>query len=150
MTVDHEGAPARYTRQPRLGVLIAATTANYLWQVPYAVHQYGWTWTALPQLSAGLLLSGAWFAVAAHRFLTARRFGRAMLVVFLVVESSFYLLHNLSGAFLADLPVTNPVVAIASVLGYVNMVVALVYLWLLGRNGRGRSRDSGGRDRRRP
>jgi hypothetical protein len=101
MTIAADPAPTASARPRRLRVLVIATAANYLWQLPYAVHQYGWRWTGLPQLSAGLLLSAAWFTLAAHRYLTGRRAGRAMLIVFLLAEAGFYLLHNLTGAFLA-------------------------------------------------
>jgi hypothetical protein len=118
-------------RRVRLGPLAAATALNFLWQVPYAVHQYGVAWLRLSVWSLGLVLAGVWFAVAARRYRAGRPGGRGMLVIFLAVEAAFYLLHNLTGAFAADLPLSNPIVLIASALGYATALLAVAYLWLL-------------------
>jgi hypothetical protein len=39
--------------------------------------------------------------------------------------------HNLTGAFGRDLPVTNPIVLIANALGYLNLAVAVGALGVL-------------------
>lgn len=51
-------------RQLRWWPLVAVTSVNYAWQVPYAVHQYGRRWDALTGLSIPLILTGVWFAIA--------------------------------------------------------------------------------------
>ena len=51
---------------------------------------------------------------------------------FLVVEALFYLVHNLTGAAGRDLPTNDPVLFVASLLGYLNAVAAILFLgWLL-------------------
>ncbi len=127
----HRDPPPDRQRRRLLAPLIWATGANYAWQVPYAVHQYGWHWVTLPGLSLALLATGVWFIVAVRSYAAGRPRGRLLLVGFLIVEAAFYLVHNVSGAFLGDLPLSNPVVLIASILGYLNLLLALLYLWLL-------------------
>lgn len=116
--------------------LVVVTAANYLWQIPYAVHQYGHRWDALTGLSIPLIITGLWFAVAALATVGGRRGGRSALVAFLVTEVTFYLVHNVSGAFAADLPLRNSVVLIASLLGYLSTATAGLYLILMVRDQR--------------
>ena len=125
-------------REPKIRwwPLVAVTSANYLWQVPYAVHQYGHRWDALPGLSIALILTGIWFGLAVVATVRGRPSGRVALTAFLVTEVAFYLLHNASGAFAADLPLRNPVVLIASLLGYASSATALVYLTWIARTRR--------------
>ena len=125
--------PTPRQRRIRWWPLIAVTTANYLWQVPYAVHQYRHRWDAMAGLSIPLIVTGVWFAVAAVATVGGRRGGRRALAAFLVAETVFYVVHNASGAFAADLPLTNPVVLVASVLGYASTAAAFVYLILMTR-----------------
>ena len=54
----------RRQRGIRWWPLVVVTAANYLWQIPYAVGQYGRRWDALVGLSIPLILTGVWFAVA--------------------------------------------------------------------------------------
>jgi uncharacterized membrane protein len=115
--------------------LVAVTAADYLWQIPYALHQYGSRWDALAGLSIPLILTGIWFAIAVTATVRGRRGGRVALVAFLCVEVAFYLVHNASGAFAADLPMSNPVLLIASLLGYASTATAVVYLILIGQAG---------------
>jgi hypothetical protein len=69
-----------------------------------------------------------------------------LLASFLSAEALFYLLHNVSGAFGRDLPSANPVVLVASVLGYLNTAAAVVGLAVLATRSRPRrgtrSRDA--------
>jgi hypothetical protein len=123
MSID---AP-RLTR-PALVALTVATLTNYVWQVPYAIHQYGSAWVGLPRLSGVLIVSLVWFLVGVMRYARRRRGGAALLASFLAIEALFYLLHNLTGAFGHDLPVTNPIVLIASALGYLNLAAAVAAL----------------------
>lgn len=134
MSID----PPRLTR-PALVALTVAIVTNYVWQLPYAIHQYGRAWVGLPRLSGLLIVSLVWFLVGVMRYARGRRGGTALLASFLATEALFYLLHNLTGAFDHDLPVTNPIVLIASVLGYLNLaaavaaLAALVWLRKVGR-----------------
>ena len=70
--------------------LVAVTSANYAWQVPYALHQYGRRWDALAALSIPLILTGVWFAVAMVATIRGRPGGRTALASFLVTEVAFY------------------------------------------------------------
>jgi hypothetical protein len=122
-----------------LAVLATLTVANYIWQIPYAVHQYGSHWLGLPKLSAVLIATLVWFMAGLVRYARGGRAGRALLASFLAVEIIFYVVHNLTGALGRDLPASNPILLIASVLGYVNLVAAagaLVYMLRDRRAGR--------------
>jgi hypothetical protein len=74
------------------------------------------------------LVTFAWFAVAALLLYRRRRGGLASMVAFLVVLVGFYVLHNISGAFVVDLSLSDPILFIASVLGYLNTVAGIVFL----------------------
>ena len=124
-------------RHLRWWPLVAVTTANYVWQVPYAVHHYRAQWAALPRFSIPLILTGIWFAIAVTAAARGRRYGRTSLAAYLVTEVCFYVIHNATGALGADLRWDNPVLFVASVLGYVSAATAAVYLVLMFR-----SRDS--------
>ena len=123
----------RRQRGIRWWPLVVVTAANYLWQIPYAVGQYGRRFNALVGLSIPLILTGVWFAVAVTAAVRGWRGGRVALVAFLCVEVAFYLVHNVSGAFAADLPVSNPVLLLASLFGYASTATAVVYLILMAR-----------------
>jgi hypothetical protein len=81
-----------------------------------------------------LALTLAWFLAGYIYTLRGRRFGGRLLFGFLLVEFAFYLLHNISGAFLNDLPVGDPLFQIVSLIGYLNTIVPLVYLILMLRD----------------
>jgi hypothetical protein len=123
MSID---AP-RLTR-PVLVALTVATVTNYVWQVPYAIHQYGSAWLTLPNLSVPLIATFVWFLIGVTRYARRQRGGAALLASFLATEALFYVVHNLTGAFGRDLPVTNPIVLIANALGYLNLAVAVAAL----------------------
>ncbi len=118
-------------RRPAIAALTTATLANYVWQVPYAIHQYGLGWIGFPRLSVLLIVTLAWFVAATVLFTRRRRGGTTLLASFLAAEALFYVLHNVSGAFGRDLPSANPIVLIASVLGYVNLAAAIAGLAVL-------------------
>ena len=111
--------------------LTAVTVANYVWQVPYYQHFYGQRGHAPGGLWIPLVLTFFWFLVGTWLLVTRRRGGAPVLASFLIVEAAFYVVHNLSGAFGRDLPAEDPVLLIASALGYVNLIAAVVFLiWL--------------------
>ncbi len=117
-----------------LYVLFAATMLNYVAQIPYYIHFYGVHHVAPSPL--GMALMGCTFALfLAGFFLTLcnRRSGWWLLLGFLALEFAFYVLHNLSGAFLQDLPLHDPLFLTVSLIGYLNTVVALIYLVVLFR-----------------
>jgi hypothetical protein len=125
-------------RRPAIAALTTATLTNHVWQVPYAIHQYGLGWIGLPRLSVLLIVTLAWFVAAIVLFTQRRRGGTSLLASFLAAEALFYVLHNVSGAFGRDLPSANPVVVIASVLGYLNLAAAVVGLAVLATRSRRR------------
>lgn len=139
-------------RPPRIRwwPLVAVTAADYVWQVPYAVHQYGEHWHDLAGLSIPLILTGVWFAVAVTGTVRGWRHARPALAAFLVTEVAFYLVHNATGAFGADLPLSNPVLLVASLLGYASTATAVLYLIVMARarrpTGSARNRRATGLD----
>jgi hypothetical protein len=128
--MDMPENPHRLSQLSLIG-LTAATVANYVWQIPYAVHQYGSSWVGLPRLSGLLVVTLVWFLVGLMQYVRHQRGGDVVLASFLAVEALFYLVHNLTGAAGHDLPLSNPVVLVASALGYLNLGVAIVALGLL-------------------
>lgn len=109
-------------------VFVATTVINYLWQIPYYVHFYAVRGRSPAPFAVMFLVTFAWFAVAAYLLYRRRRGGFTTMVAFLVLLVGFYILHNISGAFLQDLPLSDPILFIASVLGYLNTVVGAVLL----------------------
>jgi hypothetical protein len=85
-----------------------------------------------------LIITLAWFVAAIVLFTRRSRGGTTLLASFLTAEAMFYVLHNLSGAFGRDLPSANPIVLIASVLGYLNLAAAVAALAVLATRSRRR------------
>ncbi len=112
--------------------LFAITLLNYLAQIPYYIHFYG-VHHAAPSLLGVTLLGGTLALFLAGFVLTLRnrRSGWWLLLGFLALEFAFYLLHDLSGAFLQDLPLSDPLFLVVSLIGYLNTVVALIYFIVL-------------------
>jgi hypothetical protein len=84
MTVDE-----RSRRPWQITVFSIAVTANYVVQVPYALHLYG---TAFSRTGALLLVATlGWFVVALWLFRRASRGGYWLLVGYALVQLVFYL-----------------------------------------------------------
>ena len=125
-------------------VLVVLTVANYVWQVPYYLHFYGRFGVSPGGLTVPLVLTFLWFLVAAVLMVTRRRGGVPAMASFLVVEALFYLVHNVSGAAGRDLLGGDLVLFVASVLGYLNGLAAVLFLaWLLWLRRRAASSDLG-------
>lgn len=123
--------------------LVVVTVANYAWQVPYYVHFYGRFGRSPGGLTVPLVLTFVWFVVATALVVTRRRGGVPVMASFLVVEALFYLVHNLSGAAGRDLPTNNGVLLVASLLGYLNALAAILFLgWLFRTRRATRTGDS--------
>lgn len=115
-------------------LFVAATAANFLWQIPYYAHFYA-SRSSPPALLAVLLLATfAWFAAAAVLVYRRRPGGFGWMVAFLIVEIGFYLVHNASGAFARDLKFSDPILFTASVLGYLSTLTAIAFLAYLLRH----------------
>lgn len=83
------------------------------------------------RLVVPLALTLMWFLLATLLLAGRRRGGVVVMSVYLVTEAGLYLLDNLSGALGRDLPATDPILLIASVLGYLNALAAIGFLaWL--------------------
>jgi hypothetical protein len=109
--------------------LFAITALNYVAQIPYYIHFYGVYHVAPSPLGLTLLvLTFVFFLAGFFLTLRNRRSGWWLLLAFLAVEFAFYVVHDLSGAFLHDLPVSDPLFLVVSLIGYLNTVAALVYL----------------------
>lgn len=122
--------------------LIVVTVTNYLWQVPYYLHFYGQFGTSPGGLTIPLVLTFLWFLVATVLLVTRRRGGVPVVASFLVVETLFYLVHNVSGAVGRDLLTGDVVLLIASLLGYLNAAAAVLFLgWLFLTRRRARDSD---------
>lgn len=134
-TPGAEAAVDSSWRTPRpLIALIVVTVANYVWQVPYYLHFYGRYGTSPAGLTIPLLLTFLWFLTATALLLTRRRGGIPLMASFLILEALFYLIHNLTGAAGQDLPASDATLLIASLLGYLNAIAAVLFLgWILRR-----------------
>lgn len=98
---------------------------------PYYLHFYGRFGTSPGGLTVPLLLTLVWFLVATVLLVTRRRGGVPVMASFLVVEALFYLVHNVSGAAGRDLPAGDIVLLVASLLGDLNALAAVLVLgWL--------------------
>ncbi len=119
--------PARW--RTSLHVLLAVTLLNYLAQIPYYIHFYG-IHRVGPSPIGVLLLALTLMLFLAGYILTLQEkpAGWWLLVGFLLLEFSFYIVHNLSGAFLNDIPIGDPLFLVVSLIGYLNTIVALIYL----------------------
>ena len=125
-------SPSRARWRASLYVLFAITSLNYIAQIPYYIHFYGVHHVAPSPLGVTLLVcTFALFLAGFLLTLRDRRTGWWLLMGFLALEFVFYVVHNLSGAFLKDLPVHDPLFLVVSLIGYLNTVVALVYLVVL-------------------
>jgi hypothetical protein len=117
-------------------VFVVTTVINYVWQIPYYLHFYASRGRAPAPLALLFLVTFAWFAIAAVLLFRRQRGGVAWMVSFLALEVGFYLLHNVSGAFVADLVLSDPILFIASVLGYLNTLTGIVFFVYLLRHRR--------------
>jgi hypothetical protein len=115
-----------------LHVLFGITVLNYLAQIPYYIHFYGVHQVApTPFAVLFLLVTFALFLAGYLLLLQAKPAGGWLLLLFLLLECGGYLLHNLSGAFLQDLPTNDPLFFTVSLIGYLNFAASFVALLVL-------------------
>jgi hypothetical protein len=121
--------------QVALHLLLGVTLLNYVAQIPYYVHFYG-IHHSTPSPSSVAILLGTLilFLVGYALTLQAKRVGAWLLLVFLLLGFGGYLLHNLSGAFLQDLPTGDPLFFTVSLIGYLNFFVSFIYLIIMAKN----------------
>ncbi len=125
----------RWTSKTYL-IFVALTVVNYVWQVPYYVHFYAVQGRSPAPFAIMFLVTFAWFLAGAYLLHRRGRGAFTTMVSFLVLLIGFYIVHNLSGAFLRDVPLSDPILLIASILGYLNTIVGVVLLVELVRHRR--------------
>jgi hypothetical protein len=110
-------------------ILFIMTLINYVAQIPYYIHFYGVYHVAPAPLGVVLLTLTLVFFLAGY-WLTIAQWpgGGWILLLFLLTEVVFYIFHNLSGAFLKDVPLNDLLFLIVSLIGYLNTIVPLLYL----------------------
>jgi NADH:ubiquinone oxidoreductase subunit K len=133
------------TTRRSLRPLVFVTLTNYAALVPYYLHNdyfrtgyadgEGVSHHVLPGLRALLLvgLTLSWFVVGIHGAVRQRRWGRPVLLSFLVAEVALYAKTFATGAFVHQMQNPSDLVRAVFVIGYVSGAIALVYLALLGR-----------------
>jgi hypothetical protein len=113
-----------------LSFLLGITLLNYIAQIPYYIHFYG-VYHGIPNplgVVIFLVATLALFLVGYFLTLQMKRFGGWLLLAFLALEFVGYLGHNLSGAFLRDLPTNDPLFFTVSLIGYLNLAASFIYL----------------------
>ncbi|HLW03843.1 MAG TPA: hypothetical protein VKT82_34670 [Ktedonobacterales bacterium] len=120
-----------------LHLLLAITVLNYVAQIPYYIHFYAVHQVAPTPFAVGfLVVTLALFLAGYVLVLQSKPVGGWLLLAFLLLEFGGYLLHNLTGAFLQDLPANDLLFFTVSLIGYLNFAVSLVYLIVLAVNRR--------------
>lgn len=120
-----------------LHLLLGITVLNYVAQIPYYLHFYGVHHVAPTPFAVLFLLATFVLFLAGYLLiLQAKRAGGWLLLLFLLLEFGGYLLHNLSGAFLQDLPTEDLLFFTVSLIGYLNFAVSFVALLVLAINRR--------------
>ena len=118
--------------------LFAVVMANYLVQIPYALHQYG------PNINPrGVLLLGstlAWFLIGFFLLLRGKPSGYWLTLAFVAVQFLFYfnneIIRMLDGYGLIYHLTTfkDPVVWAVELIGQINFAAAAFYLYYLVRH----------------
>lgn len=115
--------------------LAAVIVANYVAQVPYALHLYG------PRFdlrgSALLLLTLLWFLAGLRLASRGQAIGSRLLLSFLLADFGFYLYNAVAGTLHGYGPryhlerVADPLLWVVFLIGYLNMLAAGGLLWHL-------------------
>jgi len=125
--------------QTQIRVLFAIILANFIAQVPYSIHQYGFSF--LTNIRGILLLGIVFFIFLAGYILLLRKqlSGYRLLVGFLAVEFAFYaltLVGEVAQGFGPFYHLSNPSLLLRIVfgIGYLNLFASGYFLYLLARN----------------
>ena len=125
--IGHRG----WARSVAVGVVLA----NYVAQVPYALHLYG---LRVNPVGTGLLvLTLGWFLIG--WWLMARRIGAGywITLAFLVTDFGFYLFNEIQGwvhgygAVFHLTRFSDPILWAVFLVGYLNFIAAGYLLWML-------------------
>jgi hypothetical protein len=112
-----------------LHFLCGVTLLNYIAQIPYYIHFYFIHHAAPAPLGLLFLLATLVLFLSGYVLtLRMKRAGAWLLLLFLLLEFGGYLLHNLTGAFLKDLPLNDALFFTVSIIGYLNFMVSFIYL----------------------
>jgi hypothetical protein len=137
MTVSVQSAARSPRLRAALHVLLAITALNYVAQIPYYIHFYGVHHLAPTPFSVIFLVATfALFLVGYALILRGKPIGAWLLLAFLLLEFGGYLLHNVTGAFLQDIPTDDLLFLVVSLIGYLNFAAAFVFLIVLAVNRR--------------
>jgi hypothetical protein len=135
MQAKPQASPLSPRLRMALHVLLGITVLNYVAQIPYYIHFYGVHHVApAPFAIVFLLATFALFLAGYLLTLRAKAAGGWLLLLFLLLEFGGYLLHNLSGAFLQDLPTGDLLFFVVSLIGYLNFAASFVALLVLAKN----------------
>lgn len=127
-------------------ILFCAVMLNYGAQIPYYLHQYYFPHHLAPS-PLGVLLLGItllWFLIGYYRYLSAKKHGRVVLLGFLLAQVLFYgqtiVLGIWTGAgAVAQLKTQSLVLLVIFIIGYINFLVALYYVYWLIKTARAES-----------
>lgn len=115
-----------------LHFLLGITLLNYVAQIPYYIHFYGFHHVPnLLGVGVFLIATLALFLIGYFLTLQTKKVGGWLLLAFLVLEFVGYLVHNLAGAFLKDLPTNDLLFFTVSLIGYFNFAVSFVYIVII-------------------
>jgi hypothetical protein len=105
------------------------TSTNYAAQVPYFIHNYYAPSHPLPGVRPVALLGAtlAWFVVGMIGVTRRRRWGRPVLMSYLLTEALFYGMTIISGAFIFQIENHSLLLRAIFVIGYASGAVAAYY-----------------------
>jgi hypothetical protein len=132
MNLKFQATPSSHKWHVALHILLVITVINYIAQIPYYIHFYA-VHHVYPSTFgiAFLLVTFAIFLAGYFLTLQAKPIGSWLLLIFLVMEFGGYLLHNLTGAFLRDIPLNDLLFLTVSLIGYLNFAVSFIYLLII-------------------
>jgi hypothetical protein len=118
--------------------LIIITLANFAAQVPYYLHNDYSSHHMLPGIRALVLMAGtlAFFALGLAGYQRRLRWGKPVLIAFLMIEAAFYAGTVASGAFIFQLANHSYLLKAVFVIGYASGAVAGYYAYRLVRQSR--------------
>ncbi len=124
------------------GLIIGAlcVVANYVAQVPYALHLYGTRYNLAG--TAALALTLAWFLTGFLLLVRQNALGYPLTLSFLLVDFGFYLFNIITSSIHGFGPLyhlsrlDDPILWVVFLVGYVNFVAAGYLIWQLLRGRR--------------
>lgn len=117
-------------------ILLFVTLANYAAQIPYYLYNYYFPYNVAPSIRGVFLLGLTliWFLAGYIGYRRGKKWGKLLLVSFLLVEALFYLGSVASGAFFFQLQEPRLVIRIVFLIGYVSAGVSAYFVYKLLRS----------------